>query len=211
MRREHGLTLRELLVLVAILAPTTIFVVMAAQRSSAINGRRRCRNNLNQLAKGMATYFHMQHYPTYYPCPLSCGRTPNEYGGAEWLASLYWEGYVPDPGVFLCPSSGDTNADGVHLGETRAGAQFGSQSVSYAGLHWRSATASGSPIRGDEWLPSDVMASDDTEGTINHTGWYNRGVCVAFLDCHVEWKTANELDPATAVGQKGGLLEKLRN
>jgi len=168
--------------------------------------RIRCRNNLHQLAKGMAMYLDWGDN-RFYTCPLGRGGDPGGYNGAEWFAALYWTGTVPDPGVFICPSSGDTNHDGADIGSTRTTAAFGSQTVSYAGMHWRSITPTGGAIR-DDFPPTEVMASDDTEGTINHG---EAGMCVMFFDSHVEWRTADKLDPRTAVGQKGGLLEKLRN
>jgi prepilin-type processing-associated H-X9-DG protein len=141
---------------------------------------------------------------------LGRGHDPKSYNGAEWLASLYWTGYVPDPGVFICPSSGDTNHNGVDLGATRTTATFGSQTVSYAAMHWRTITACGSAIR-DDFPPNETMASDDTQGTINHGSRTYGGMSVLFFDAHVEFKTNEEIDLEHGVGQKGGVLEKLRN
>ncbi len=178
--------------------------------------RTRCRNNLNQLAKGMALYLAEFGDGRFYPCPLGRGRDPQDYSGAEWLASLYWVGIINDPRVYLCPASGDDNDDGEELGAARASAEFGPETVSYAGLHYYSLTdEKGNPIRsairrGD--LPSsDVMGCDDTEGRVNHGTAANGAMHVLFVDLHVEFKTNTELDLERAVGQKGGLLEKLRN
>jgi prepilin-type processing-associated H-X9-DG protein len=54
------------------------------------------------------------------------------------------------------------------------------------------------------------MASDDTQGTINHAAT-GGDMNVLFVDTHVERRTRTELDPERAVGQTGGLLQQLRN
>jgi prepilin-type processing-associated H-X9-DG protein len=191
----------------AILALMLVCEVRRAERGALLI---RCRGNLARLAKGMMTYSLDIGNKQWYPCPLGRGRDPSDYNGAEWLAMLYWTGVVPEPRVFLCPSSGDTNAEGAHLGDTGTSADFGSQTVSYAGMHWRSLTATGCAIR-DDRPPKEALASDGTQGTVNHSKGSTGGLNVLFADAHVEWKPAEELDPETAVGKKGGLLEKLRN
>jgi len=207
---QRGLTRVEAIITVVVLGVLAVvgFAWLGREREEA--RRVRCRNNLNQLAKGMATYLNPHGSGRHYPCPLGRGRDPNSYNGAEWFAALYWTGTIPDPGVFICPSSGDTNHDGVDIGSTRTAAAFGSQTVSYAGMHWRSITPTGGAIR-DDFPPTEVMASDDTEGTVNHGEADDGGMNVLFFDSHVEWRTADELDPRTAVGQKGGLLARLAN
>ena len=194
-------------------------VAMLIRRGACLPAREearriRCFSNLNQLAKGMATYLTEHGDNRWYPCPLGRGRNPRDYNGAEWLASLYWTGVIPDPGVFLCPSTRDANDNGRHLGATRAGALFGSQTVSYAGLHYYSlADGAGNPrpsALSDDLLPDTPMASDDTQGTINHGTADNGGMCVLF-GSHIDWKTSAEIDLEHGVGQKGGLLWRLRN
>ena len=209
MRHQRGLTLLEAMLGAIAVGVALVFAVVAVMRG--IEKQReesrliRCRRNLHQLAKGMATYLNEHGDGRFYPCPLGLGRNPNDYNGAEWLAALYWTEVIPDAGDFLCPS-----ADDDHEKFERAERQLAVEAVSYAGMHWRSLTASGSAIR-DDFPPNEVMASDDTQGTINHSAGRYRGMCVLFFDSHVEFKTAEELDPDTAVGQKGGLLERLRN
>ena len=217
-----------LLFVVAILAGMLLPALARAREEAR---RIRCRNNLNQIAKGMATYLNEFGDNRFYPCPLGRGIDPNGYNGAEWLASLYWQGrdatgflssVMPDPGVFICPSSPDTNDMGADLGTYTADPRtFGSQTVSYAGMHYRSLTgASGNPRSGairDDFPPNMPMASDDTQGTINHGEARNGGMSVLFFDSHVEFKTNTEIDLETGVGASGGyggfkpLLWQLRN
>ncbi|MFW6163400.1 MAG: prepilin-type N-terminal cleavage/methylation domain-containing protein, partial [Planctomycetota bacterium] len=111
MRIRRGLTLVEALVTFAVIALALLIALpILIQRRRKIR-QMRCANNLTSLAKGMATYLN-PHNGRFYPCPLGRGHRPDDYNGAEWLASLYWTGVIPDPGVFLCPSTSDTNADG---------------------------------------------------------------------------------------------------
>jgi hypothetical protein len=106
--------------------------------------RIRCRNNLNQLAKGMATYLNECGDNRFYPWPTGypgCGpRAWPRFGGAEWLATLYWTKIIPDPGVFNCPSSPDCNEMGTELGTwgTPGGRPLSADAVSYAGMGFRS-------------------------------------------------------------------------
>lgn len=217
MGKRHGLALAELLVATATLAIFAGLLLTACERRREESARIRCRNNLNQLAKGMATYLHYCGDDRFYPCPLGRGQEADTYNGAEWLAALYWTGVVPDPGVFLCPYSGDMNAYGKDLGSHRAndcGGTFGSQTVSYAGMWWMSVNTRIGGAIGADIPPNEVMASDDTQGGINHGQADNGGIYVLFFDSHVEFRTNTELDITSrtgSVGKKPGLLWRLKN
>ena len=211
MNRRRGFTVFDLVILLIILGLILVLLVVtlplmlpALARAREEARRIRCRNNLNQLAKGMATYLVEHGDNRVFPCPLGRGRKPKDYNGAEWLASLYWAGTVPDPGIFLCPSTSDTNHRGKDIGKTRIAKAFGSQTVSYAGMHYRSLTdAKGKHIAAairDDFPPSMPMASDDTQGTINHGTRNNGGMCVLFFDSHVDFKTNTEIDLVKGVG-----------
>jgi len=154
----------------------------------------------------------------WYPCPLGRGKTQGNYNGAEWLASLYWTGVIADPEVFICPSSGDDNDGGRQLGRDRAiPGLFGSQTVSYAGLHYYSLRDDeGRPMVGAiaaDYPPNRVMASDDTQGDINHGTLQGGGMIVLFFDGHVEFRVQCEIDLIAGVGATGEdeLLRDLRN
>jgi hypothetical protein len=179
--------------------------------------RARCKNNLNQLGKGMATYLNEYGENRFYPCPLGRGATANSYNGAEWLASLYWTRVIPDPNLFLCPSSADNNSNGKDIGSQKAndcGGQFGSQTVSYAGMWWKSAnTATGGVIR-DDFPANEPMACDDTQGGINHGDATNGGMSILYFDTHVDFRTNTDLDITSttgSVGRKPGPLGRLKN
>jgi len=211
---RSGFSLVELLIVIFVLAAIAGLLLPALARAREEARRIRCRNNLNQLAKGMATYMGYGHGSDmqYYPYPLGRTLSRTTYNGAEWLAALYWTGVIPDPGVYLCPSTTDTNREGLDLGTEFQAATFGSQTVSYAGMHHYSLTdenghATGEAMNENSPPPNRVMGSDDTQGDINHEG----GMAVLFFDSHVEFRTNTELDLTRAVGQKGGLLEQLAN
>jgi len=207
LRRDRTIVVVFVVIVAAVLAVLLAGVLGRAREEAR---RIRCRNNLNQLAKGMALYVRDHDDNPFYPCPLGRTRNHSTYNGAEWLASLYWTGVVPDPGVFICPSAPDSNNEGRDLGSYCQAATFGSQTVSYAGMHYGSLPGDGAI--GDYYPhPTDTpMASDDTQGDINHGG-PDGGMAVLFFDSHIEFRTNAELDPRNAVGQKGGLLEQLRN
>jgi prepilin-type processing-associated H-X9-DG protein len=209
--RGAGLTLIEVVIVILILAAMAGVVLPGLARRREEARRIRCRNNLNQLAKGMATYLN-PHDGRFFPCPLGRTRSPNTYNGAEWLAALYWTGVVPDPGVFICPSSGDTNREGVDIGTRVQAATFGSQTVSYAAMHYNSDRTEAGAIR-DDYPPNKPMGSDDTQGDINHGTLRNGGMSVLFFDSHVEFRTNTELDLRHAVGDTSpdALLTELSN
>jgi hypothetical protein len=55
------------------------------------------------------------------------------------------------------------------------------------------------------------MASDDTQGVLNHRWPRPRGMSVLLFDSHVEFWTVPDIDPANAVGVKPGPLWLLSN
>ncbi len=249
MGARRGLTLAELVVTLIVVAVVAVGVVWLLWRLEATREearRIRCRNNLNSLAKGMAVYLNEHGGDRWFPFPLGLGASTDDFNGAEWLAALYWSGVLPDPQVYLCPSTTDRNAGGRDIGAARAGPAFGSQTVSYAAMHYRCGAETDAPAgsghrdwshdRPDEWSgwrdfrvatdrsgrptpgairddypPNLPMASDDTQGTINHGRRGRRGVVVLFFDSHVEFWEEPAIDPANAVGRKPGPLWLLSN
>jgi hypothetical protein len=212
-----GLAVIEVIVLVIVLAVLAAMSLPECIRHRERRGPR-CRDNLNALAKGMAVYLREYGDNRWLPCPLGRGARPGDYNGAEWLSSLYWTGLVTDPAVFLCPSSSDGNDDGWRLGADRAiGGLFGSQTVSYAGMHYRSLRdGQDKPVPGAipaDYPPNKPMASDDTQGDINHGTYSSAGMAVLFFDSHVEFRTNTEVDPRTGVGatDEDELLRDPRN
>ena len=213
MKKRQGFTLIELLVVIAIIAILAGMLLPALARAREEARRIRCRNNLNQLAKGMATYLNEHGDNRFFPCPL--GRMDDgadDYNGAEWLASLYWTGVIPDPGVYICPSSPDTNEDGIDIGTRLQAATFGTQTISYAGMHYSSDRTTSGAIR-DDYPPNKPMGSDDTQGDINHGTLSNGGMSILFFDSHVEFRTNTELHMKEAVGDdsQDALLTELSN
>ena len=203
----RGVIAHTVIVVLIVGALAGLLLPLLARRREEAR-RIRCRNNLNQLAKGMATYLDPHGENRFFPTPLGRTRNPNTYNGAEWLAALYWTGVIPDPGVFICPSTTDTNRDGLDLGSYTQAATFGSQTVSYAGMHYYSASEHmGTAIR-DDYPPNKPMGSDDTQGDSNHDGW---SVSVLFFDSHIESLLPSEGGPGNDVGQRGGLLGELEN
>ena len=180
MKKRKGFTLIELLVVIAIIAILAGMLLPALARAREEARRIRCRSNLNQLAKGMAVYLNEHGDNRFYPSPL--GRTAaDNYNGAEWFSALYWTHVVPDPGVFICPSSPDSNDNGEHMGSEAPPAEFGSQTISYAGMHYGSVTDDkGNKIAVRDDFPPNIMMAWDRIS-------FARGQrSVLFFDSHVE-------------------------
>lgn len=231
MRARHGITVVDLAAVVAVVGLGAGLLMPGAvtrEQWKRLQDREvdmavKCRRQLNQIAKGMATYLNEHGDNRFYPCPLGRGRARGDYNGAEWLASLYWTGVIPDPSIFICPRTKDTNRKGRDLGTHHAIKKlFGSQTVSYAAMHYRSLTnRSGKPVGGairDDYPPNMPMASDDTQGTINHGPrtvegqiYWPGGINILFVDSHVEHKRENDVSFRNSVGRKPGLLWQLRN
>jgi len=232
-KKRQGFTLIELLVVIAIIAILAGMLLPALARAREEARRIRCRNNLNQLAKGMATYLNECGDNRFYPWPANrpgCGtKAAPEFGGAEWLTSLYWTKIIPDPGVYNCPSSPDSNEQGKELMGTQdsdregcpGGNPLSRDAVSYAGMGSRSVgvylkskqnkdgyAVSRLAIR-DDFPPNEPMASDDSDEPINHGERDNGGMSVLFFDSHVEYWTHTRVDLETGVG--AGDLCALKN
>jgi hypothetical protein len=208
-RRDAVVFVCVLVLLGAVVLTLLLGPVARARRKARLI---RCRNNLNQLAKGVATYLNEHGDNQWLPMVFLDGK-PLE--GGTWLVSLYWTGVVPDPGVFICPNSPDTNQEGLLLGTSLATARIGPGAVSYAApsrdmLLGREGVTVGPQ---DDYPPNEVMGSDDSEGTPNHpAGNYP----VLFFDSHVEVapresliKTPDGYVPP--IGKRGTLFEHLRN
>ncbi len=231
MKPNRGLTLAELLIGVLALGLGIWLLAGALSRSSRPREgtiRMRCREHLRQLSKGMATYLNECGDNRFYPWPAGrpgCGPVANPtFGGAEWLATLYWTRIIPDPGTFICPSSSDSVGEPPELGSSGApgGKPLPASAVSYAamgalsvGIYLSSKQSKGAAyatsklaIR-DDFPPNEPMASDDTQGPINHGERDNGGMAVLFGDSHVEYWTHTRVDLETGVGQ--GDLCALRN
>jgi hypothetical protein len=156
-----------------------------------------------------------------------CGTAARpDFGGAEWLATLYWTRIIPEPAVFICPSSGDSNRDGADLGRDGCpgGQPLSPGAVSYAafgdvsaGIYMASKMGKGAgyatsriPVRHSYGFPvSAAMACDDTEEPINHGTKGNGGMIVLFFDSHKEYWTHERVDLERGVGT--GELVHLRN
>ena len=210
LKRQKAFTLIELLVVIAIIAVLAGMLMPALSRARQEARKTKCRSNLRQLGIALVQYLDSFGNHRYFPYPIEAegvdaGSATEEgsgFCGAAFLAALYWSGMVTEPGIFICPSSDDDNHQGKDFGdpddpdvppgyntffqENEVGgdddsAQYGFI-VSYASKAQWKMPGDGRPLT--DRLPSDtVIASDDTQGTENHSD----GFCLLFNDGHVDW------------------------
>jgi type II secretory pathway pseudopilin PulG len=234
MKRTDGLTLAEVVISLAVVVLLAFLLLPTVARKREEARRTRCMSNLNQLAKAMATYLNQLGDDRFYPWPAGrpgCGGPGQaaDFGGAEWLATLYWTPILADGELFICPSTTDWNEHGRDLGRdgcSGPGFQGGPDgklkpdAVSYAGMGHTSVAvyqreklgrppATNSPVMHD-FPPGEPVACDDTEGSINHGGRYG-GMNVLFSDSHMEFWTTEKIDIERGVGMRGTPLAWLRN
>ncbi len=234
MGKRRGVTVVGLLARIALLGVagfllwTVVLRPWVGARSRGDDSLRiRCRNNLNVLAKGLATYLSEFGDSRWYPWPAGragCGTVDApSFGGGEWLASLYWTRVIADPRVFLCPCSTDANEEGALLGSDGCPSRkpLPPQAVSYAAIgddseyaHWRFRRAGAGTCMSPAAIvigfpPNEAVACDDTQEPINHGERDNGGMSVLFFDSHVEFWTHTKVDLERGVGT--GELVHLRN
>jgi hypothetical protein len=217
--RKDALALLVLSCVGALMALSTMTTATCI-RNRQVARQCACAENLRLLGRGVLVYCREWGDSRLVPFPTGRGTIPAEFNGAEWLASLYWSRVISQPDLFLCPGADDTNHRGGDLGSRCAPpSRFGSQTVSYAGMHSGSLTTTEHGATAATALadmpPSLPMTCDDTQGTINHGSAQMGGMTVLFFDQHVEFRTTGAHDGSVhverAVGLGDHLLRHLRN
>lgn len=187
-KTSKAFTIIELLVVIAIIS------ILAGLLLPAINNARRsgqtahCKNNLRQIALGMAVYLSEKGDDASYPEPADTFR------GDEWLCTLYWEGIIQEPEVLRCAGTADSTKVGTGLGQINPDSStvvwgnedtIGADVISYAARckgdpAGAVATSTDHSFTSSKLGPTSVMACDKGD---NH----GHGINVVYFDCHVKF------------------------
>ena len=231
MKDRRAFTLIELLVVIAIISVLAAFLMPTLSKARQQAKITACKSNLRQLGMALTNYLDTYGASRYFPYPMEAdGVGAGEataggegFSGAAFLAALYWSGTITEPGIFLCPSSDDDNHKGEdygtpdskdeppafnssHFGTIEPGGDDeGTTPIGYlvsfaSRAQWRM-PGEGRPMT--DRMPSDtVMASDDSQGTENHSDGY----CVLYVDGHVSWLPSRRIGNGAEglVGQEDG-------
>ena len=210
-RSTRGVALIEIVVVVMIIAIVVFFLLPIRMCPPDDTRKTRCMVNLRQLGIALELYVQGPGGGKYYPYPTQDGNylRPNGndlargkgFSGASFLASLYWSGVLTEPNVFICPATADDNRRGRDLGTNPTGeggkpnvpgwsALFekpNGSHISYASkAQWT--MPRGEPLERPMLRPDSIMATDDTDGTPNHSD----GTCVLYGDTHVDFVPAKK-------------------
>lgn len=175
MRRTHGFTIIELLVVLAIIGLLAGMLLPALQSIKEKARQAQCKSNLKQIGLGLAAYH------------TAYDRYPNS-AGAAFLGALYATDHVPDSRAFICPSSQDPNSDTLLL-QSYTSNSAGSARASSDGTSYQARNnSSGSPwqinARAIRNASKTSLAADDD--SVYHSGDADTIFILLFLDGHVE-------------------------
>jgi prepilin-type N-terminal cleavage/methylation domain-containing protein len=97
MRREHGFTLIEILVVITIIAALVGMVTLVIPKGQEAKNRVTCMNNLRQIGSLLVA--------------LEAGPGAKEYNGAAFVLQVADDVNNEDLDVFICPGEGDNMDD----------------------------------------------------------------------------------------------------
>jgi len=174
----------------------------------------RCASNLKQLGTAMNIYLTTLGGGKWYAQPADV------FHGDTWLLSLYWNGIVKEPKLFVCPNSSDSVQEIAKLLPNDYAAAIPANAISYTGrCHglssnaWRNTTDFSKDAFFSKSVPfsASMMACDDAQGTDNHAD----GLNAVYFDSHVEFvANRDDITAYSQVGTRGttwanGELEKM--
>jgi prepilin-type N-terminal cleavage/methylation domain-containing protein len=165
---KKGFTLIELLIVIAIIAllAAILLPVLAKIQEKALQTK--CKANLNQLHKGFKLYQDDLGRKKLYP----------DANGALFVAKLYQTKVLEEWLIYICPSTSDTNEQGLLLAANRIQEGDINNAVSYAGrINRRQDIYPGIFCETRDATVTPIVADDRDQpiGTGNHTNgeYYN--------------------------------------
>ena len=191
MKKSRGFTLIELLVVIAIIAILAALLLPALQKAREQSYQSNCKGNLNQIGKSLRAYTNDNDgkYPSG-PAMSGAGVLQDKDffdGGRAGGFELLRNNYLPEYGVYVCPSTSTTQGKGNQslAWKDDAAGDGGKANCSYAyapnmvdGSNTNTGLA-GSAISAD--LTGDTGINSNG-GAANHTKFGN----ILFLDGHVK-------------------------
>jgi prepilin-type processing-associated H-X9-DG protein len=206
MRRQTGLTLAQLVIVIAIIGilAAILVPVIARARDSAL--RASCASNLSQIGKALHMY--ASDWDGYAPCyTTGAAFPPGHAGGGQDAGSqtgamsattkelkAAYEPYLKNDKVWFCPASAGAHKQGKHYDFRLTTYGFDHNPRSHAPVLADKPRADEIAGWGPAWLPPQVVAYAWDEAALGLPDLHPGGRNAVFYDAHVKFCREASLD-----------------